>query len=113
MSIRWPAVDAPDIHRYVVMRAPGGSTDFERIGTTAKLLFTDTSVTTGASYDYAVVAEDTGFNRSPLSPVLSVDARQRVVQVTFQVKRPGRHASRPIPCTSRAISRVGHPARHP
>ena len=88
VSIRWPAVDAPDVHRYVVLRAPGGSTDFERIGTTAKLLFTDTSVTAGASYEYAVEVEDTGFNRSPRSPVLSVDARQRVVQVTFQVSAP-------------------------
>ena len=88
VSIRWSAVDVPDIHRYIVMRAPAGSTDLERIGTTAKLQFTDTSVTAGTSYDYAVAAEDTSFGRSPPSPVLSVDARQRVVQVTFQVKVP-------------------------
>jgi hypothetical protein len=88
VSIRWASVDAPDLYRYVVLRAPGGSTEIERIGATSKLLFTDTTVTTGASYDYAVAAEDTGFNRSPTSPVLSVDAKQRVVQVTFQVSVP-------------------------
>ena len=88
VSIRWPAVDAPDIYRYVVLRAPRGSSDFERLGTTTKLLFTDTTVTTGAGYDYAVAAEDTSFNRSEMSPVLSVDAKQRLVQVTFQVTAP-------------------------
>ena len=88
VSIHWPAVDTPDLYRYVVLRAPRGSTDFQRLGTTSKLLFTDTTVTTGAGYDYAVAAEDTSFNRSPLSPVLSVDAKQRVVQVTFQVSVP-------------------------
>ncbi len=88
VAITWTPVDAPDLYRYVVLRAPSGSGDLAPIGTTTKPLFTDTTVTSGATYDYAIAAQDTAFNRSTPSPTLSVEAVKRIVSVTFQVTVP-------------------------
>jgi hypothetical protein len=88
VAITWTAVDAPDLYRYLVLRAPSGSGDLAPIGTTTRPVFTDTTVTSGATYDYAVVAQDTGFNASTPSPTLSIQAVKRIVSVTFQVAVP-------------------------
>ena len=51
-------------------------------------IYSDTSVVTGTRYDYAITAQDLAFNESLPSPTLTVDAADRVVQVTFRVSVP-------------------------
>lgn len=50
--------------------------------------FTDTNVSTGATYSYYLVAFDTSYNRSAPSNTLDATAEARTVSVTFQVGVP-------------------------
>jgi len=88
VSISWDPVTAQDLYQYLVLRATAGTREFERVGTTDRPRFIDTGVSAGASYEYAIVAQDTGFNGSAPSPVLAVEAAKREVQVTFTVTVP-------------------------
>ncbi len=61
------------ISNYMVERCQGtGCTNFAQIGTTTATTFTDTGLTTPASYSYRVRASDTANSLSPYSSVVTV-----------------------------------------
>ncbi len=88
LTLAWPAVTAPDLLRYRIVRAatPGGP--YVQIGTSVEAGFTDDTIVTGSTYDYVVTAEDASFNRSANSPEVAVAAATRQVQVTFRLTVP-------------------------
>ena len=88
LTLAWAPVDAPDLHRYEVLRgsSPGGP--YERIGTASEPTFTDDTVTTGDAYLYVVTAVDSSFNRSAYSAEIAASAQTREVAVTFVVTVP-------------------------
>src|SRR5207244_936432 len=57
--------------------------------TTSDPVFTDSTVTAGAAYRYAVIAQDDGFNSSAASEPLAVSATKREVKLVFTVTVPG------------------------
>lgn len=59
------------IANYPIYRGTSPST-LTQLAKTTKLLYTDATVTAGATYYYAVAAADTGGNLSSLSPVVAV-----------------------------------------
>ncbi|MCA9943995.1 MAG: Ig-like domain-containing protein, partial [Anaerolineales bacterium] len=58
------------------------------IANPAATSYTDTSVTTGATYSYYLVAFDTSYNRSAASNTIEATAEARTVSVTFLVGVP-------------------------
>jgi glycosidase len=89
ITLRWAPVEAPDIYRYVVWRAEADSDDFVQVGVTGSQTYTDEAVQPGTDYRYEVTAQDSSFNASGFSPVLTASAERRQVQVTFTVEVPG------------------------
>ena len=87
VTVGWQKVDAEDLQRYVVYRSTGDA-EIVPIATTTDPVYTDTSVATGAHYEYAVTAQDLAYNESPPTSSLTVDAAERIVQVTFRVTVP-------------------------
>ena len=71
-----------------MLRADTPGTDYAVVGVTTAPVIVDSGVSAGASYLYAVVAQDTSFNRSTPSEPLSVTAAKREVAVTFTVTVP-------------------------
>ena len=87
VRFRWAAPEADDIHRYLILRAPGNTMDFEVIGTSDVEVFLDATVSAGAP-TLRIRAQDTAYNTSERSEVLDVTAEERVVEVTFTVTVP-------------------------
>ena len=87
VTVGWQKVDAEDLQRYVVYRSTEDA-GLAPIATTTDPVYLDTSVATGAHYEYAVTAQDLAFNESPPTPSLAVDAAERIVQVVFRVTVP-------------------------
>jgi glycosidase len=83
----WSAVSAEDLLRYEVLRAEGDG-DFVAIGRTTSPDFWDEQVRSGGSYRYAVLAQDTSYNRSGRSNEVVVSAESREVAATFVVHVP-------------------------
>jgi glycosidase len=88
--IEWNANSEPDLHRYEVWRSNTSGGPYSKIanvpgGTTQ---YSDTNVTTGATYYYVLTAQDTSFNRSPNSAETAGTAVPRQVAVTFNVTVP-------------------------
>jgi hypothetical protein len=91
VRLRWAASDAPDLHRYLVMRTDdvdGTTGEPQLIGTVDVPVFIDASVTAGSIYRYYVAAQDVSYNISALSQPLTVAADDRTVAVTFSVTIP-------------------------
>jgi hypothetical protein len=87
ISLAWQPVADDDLYRYEVLRAIGDE-DLERVGVAGEPSFTDTSVSSGQTYRYAVRAQDVAFNRSAESASIEVGAVVRQVEVTFTVHVP-------------------------
>ena len=87
VRFRWTASDADDLQRYLILRGERGG-ELEVIGTSDVEVYLDATVSAGESYTYAIVAQDTSYNRSPLSEVMEITAEERVVDVTFTVVVP-------------------------
>ena len=87
VRFRWAAPEADDILRYLILRGEAGE-ELEVIDTSDVEVYLDASVTAGVPYAYAVVAVDTGYNRSDPSDLLEVTAEERMVDVTFTVTVP-------------------------
>jgi glycosidase len=88
VRLRWAAPEADDLHRYLILRAPGDSDGFDVIGTSGVEVFLDATVTAGEPYRYVVMTQDTGYNVSEMSDVLEVTAEERVVEVIFSATVP-------------------------
>ena len=88
IGLAWDRVDDEDLYRYEILRG-GSSGDMERIGVSTDPAFSDTSVSGGQTYRYAVRAQDIGYNRSDPSDAIEVGAESRDVAVTFTVTVPG------------------------
>jgi hypothetical protein len=88
VRFRWAAPEADDIHRYLILRAPGNTMDFEVIGTSDVEVFLDATVSVGASYRYGILAQDTAYNSSERSEIMDVTAEERAVEVAFTVTVP-------------------------
>lgn len=87
VELAWTAVDDPTLHAYEVgRRLPGGS--FAVIGSSSTPFFTDTTVTEGATYEYAVRSVDTSFNRSDWSTPVTATAAARTVTVQINLTVP-------------------------
>jgi glycosidase len=90
IALGWDANGEPDLYRYEVWRSQTSGGPYTKIanvpaGTTQ---YTDSAVTTGATYYYVLTAQDTSFNRSPYSAQVQAQAEQRMVAVTFNVTVP-------------------------
>jgi predicted phage tail protein len=72
IDLAWDA--ASDAATYEVERSPAGQNTWAQIGTPATNSFSDTTVTTGTSYDYRVRAVDATGNQGVWSSVLTASA---------------------------------------
>jgi glycosidase len=88
VGLAWDAIDEEDLYRYEILRGRD-SGDMERIGVSTEPTFSDTAVSGGQTYRYAVRAQDIGYNRSDPSEAIEVGAESRDVAVTFTVTVPG------------------------
>jgi glycosidase len=88
VTLIWDAVADDDLLRYEVWRSEDGQSVTERLGTAATPAFTDSTVRTGSTYAYTVVAQDTSFNRSADSNQVVAAAASREVTVTFTLTVP-------------------------
>jgi glycosidase len=90
VSLAWTAVADADLYRYEVYRREAGGGSYAKIGDVPApgTEFIDWNVTTGAAYDYVVLATDTSFNQSGYSNKVEATAQARPVQVTFNVALP-------------------------
>ena len=87
VGLAWDAIDDEDLYRYEILRGRD-SGDMERIGVSTEPTFSDTAVSGGQTYRYAVRAQDIGYNRSDPSEAIEVGAESRDVAVTFTVTVP-------------------------
>jgi glycosidase len=94
ISFAWDASTAPDLAGYEIYRqqvvaasSPAAFALLDTVGPTVTS-YTDNNVTTGATYQYYVVAFDTSYNRSPVSNTIQATAEPRMVAVTFNVTVP-------------------------
>ena len=87
VSLSWEAVGDGDLHRYEILRGAEDG-ELERIGVADEPSYTDDTVAGGATYRYAVRAQDTSYNRSEASEEILVGAAAREVAVTFTVTVP-------------------------
>jgi glycosidase len=91
ISLAWdPVTGDPSMYGYRVLRYPdsagGGSP--ATLGLVTQPSFTDSSVTTGQAYSYAIQSVDTSFNRSDATEPVPAVAQLRTVTVTFTVTVP-------------------------
>lgn len=93
ISLAWdahPNTDG-DLFGFEVYRENVAAPGFARIATItdpAATAYTDDSVTTGATYNYYVVAFDDSYNRAEASNMVTGTAEPRLVSVTFRVGVP-------------------------
>ncbi len=90
ISLAWdPVVDA-DVYRYELYRADASGGPYTKIANVLapSTVYTNWSVTTGATYYYVVLAVDTSFNPSGFSDEVTATAQARPVQVTFNATLP-------------------------
>lgn len=93
ISLVWdahPNTDG-DLHGFEVYRENVAAPGFSRIDTIvdpAATAYTDDSVTTGATYNYYVVAFDDSYNRAEASNTVTGTAEPRLVAVTFRIGVP-------------------------
>jgi fibronectin type 3 domain-containing protein len=81
ITLTWNPVSASDLAGYIVLRAEGTGEKLQpQSGTVTATTFTDTHVTPGVTYVYAVVAVDTApaHNPSPQSNRQTVTARDPI-----------------------------------
>jgi glycosidase/fibronectin type 3 domain-containing protein len=95
ISFFWSANTEDDLAGYEIYRqhveaALAAPQAFERIGRVESDTtdYKDSTVETGETYDYYVLAFDTSFNRSPESNILTATAEDRPVTVTLTVTVP-------------------------
>jgi hypothetical protein len=89
ISLTWDAVSGdPTMYGYEVLRSgtPGGP--YTVLGLTTATVYSDLTVTEGATYYYVVRSLDLSFNRSGNSSEVSAVAALRKVDVTFNVTVP-------------------------
>jgi len=86
--LAWDAVNATDLHRYVVQRADASGGPYETIGSSRELAFSDETVRAGGSYFYVVLAQDASYNASAPSVEVAAAAESRQVAVTFTLHVP-------------------------
>lgn len=84
ITLSWAASTDIDLAGYELFR------DGERIArlSAASTSYTDSTVTADQTYEYAVLAFDTSFNRSSLSAPVTATAAYRMVDVTFRARVP-------------------------
>jgi len=96
ISLSWDANSEMDLAGYDLYRQPHQATPlngpgmFKRIARlgSAATSYTDTTVSSGESYDYYLTAFDTSFNFSEASNIITGTAENRMVTVTFRVRVP-------------------------
>jgi hypothetical protein len=88
VTIAWQPVGAPDLLRYRVSRSSTADGPSIPLAMTVEPTFTDDTVSAGATYYYAVAAQDASFNLSADSPRVASAAQARPVTVTFRVTVP-------------------------
>jgi len=90
IGIAWEANSEADLAGYEIYRENVAAPGFSRIAQvdTAVTDYNDNSVTTGATYNYYVVAYDTSFNRSAASNTVQGTAEPRLVTTTFRIGVP-------------------------
>jgi hypothetical protein len=100
IELAWTAVTGdPTLFGYEVLRGAASGGPYAVIGDTSTASFTDTTVTEGQSYHYAVRSVDTSFNRSANSTEVSATAELRTVSLVFTVT---------VPATTDATGRSPH-----
>jgi bacillopeptidase F len=72
VTLTWDAVSDADLAHYTVYRTTTSGSNYTSIGTPAHTTLTDTTVTAGTTYYYAVSATDLFNNESPKSAEASV-----------------------------------------
>ncbi len=90
ISLSWTAAtDDSGVYAYDIYRSEGADPAL-KIGRvdSATLTYSDTTVVTGTTYTYYVVALDTSFNPSTPSNSVSHAAEAKIVQVTINVTVP-------------------------
>lgn len=85
IALAWDANGEADLAGYEIYRVGDGRVAAVDAATTS---YSDTSVTTGQTYDYYVVAFDTSFNRSDASNSATGTAEPRLVSTTFRIGVP-------------------------
>ena len=90
ISIGWMANTEADLAGYEVYRTQDITTGAGRIATLgpSATSYTDTTVTTGTTYSYYLVAFDTSYNRATSIELITATAEARLVSVTFTVGVP-------------------------
>ena len=93
ISLLWdthPNADG-DLYGFEVYREAVSAPGYSRITTIANIAattYTDSSVTTGETYNYYIIAFDTSYNRSAESNIVQATAEPRLVSVTFRIGVP-------------------------
>lgn len=90
VALTWSAVSDADLYAYVVYRSTTSGSGYVEVGRTdaATTHFTDTGLTTGATYYYIVKALDAANNLSAASNEASAVPSALVVDVTLVVTSP-------------------------
>jgi len=95
VSLAWDANGEPDLYGYELYRArmnpvPIDDPGWVRLATipAGTTQYVDREVSTGAEYEYYLIAVDTSYNRSDKSAPVTATAEARVVNVTFNVTVP-------------------------
>ncbi len=89
IELAWDAVAGdPSLYGYEVERAAAAAGPWATIARTTTAGYTDTTVATGETYHYRVLAVDLSFNRSAPSAPVAATAELRTVSVVFTVTVP-------------------------
>lgn len=113
ISLKWDASPDADLGGYELYRKLSSDSSYALLATVpaGTTTYNDYSVVSGSSYDYYVLAFDTGYNRSGSSNVVTATAVPRNVAVTFNVTIP---ASTPASETAYIAGSIpGLPAWNP
>ena len=89
IELAWNAVTGDaSLHGYEVLRGGSAGGPFAKLALVTAPGYTDTRVTEGETYFYAVRSVDTSFNRSAESGAVQAKAELRTVSVVFNVTVP-------------------------
>lgn len=90
ITIGWTPPADSDLYAYDIYRSLSPGSGFSKVGRVlaGTNQFTDSSVATGETYFYYVLAIDTSFNHSTPSNELEATAQAKMVQVTLNVTVP-------------------------